>query len=82
MTDDSDSDLDVIVDHVKSKVPVGYKLSSLKDPKSLNEMKLKHVKVPNEEDIETIEKSLTESNSVNNPYKVPIQEEPNLIYYV
>lgn len=45
-------------------------------------MKAKNLKVPNEEDIETIEKSLKDTNSLNTPYKVPSKEEPNLIYFV
>lgn len=45
-------------------------------------MKTKNSNVPNEEDIEIIEKSLKDKNSLNHPYKIPSKEEPNIIYFV
>lgn len=39
-------------------------------------------KLPNEEDIEVIEKSLKDQNYLNHPYKIPSKEEQNIIYFV
>lgn len=81
LTDDSDSDLDVICDFQKGKVPPKYKIEQIKENKQAI-AELKNQKPNIEEGLDLIPKALKINNSFEKPRKIPLKDETQLLNFI